>query len=589
LAVVRRYALVAIVVFLGAVLFGLQGGAKAQRPDRPWQPAPDAPTVIAQTGSAPTDHVLEKVATPLPPTNQVPLQVIASTAKGGNPEPAPAPIVRVSAVDLPTPAPKPLPTLEVKPGGCAVPAPAVPNTTPAGPSAALNVETIGPGSVIVGQPFTYEIIVRNPGASPTLFVRVQDMLPKNLQYQGSDPAGQMSDGQLLWDIGTLDAKAERRIKVTVQPTGEGEFTTTATATCSARTTMRVNASQPKLSLVKKGPQSAQVGDTVAFELLVSNLGTGPVEKVSLRDQMPEGLLHEAQRTPGQVIEADLGTLKPGETRTIDMKAKALREGRFVNEAVVSAPGMGEVTASAEVTVTDASLTLTKNGPRESLPNEELDFTLTVGNPGKGTATGLKVTDTLPDGLQFVSATDSGTYDAKSRLVQWSVDSLAAGQSRTVSVRVKATKAGDWVNQATARTERGREARAEWPVHIEGVPALLLEVVDLDDPVEVGAETTYEIHVVNQGTAACTNVSVLCDPPEGLSVLDAEAVVTHKTEGKRLIFEPLPKLAAKADLRYRVKVKAIKAGDWRFRVWLSCDHMPKAIFEDESTQVYADDE
>jgi uncharacterized repeat protein (TIGR01451 family) len=589
LPVVRRYALVAIVLFLGAVLFGLQGGAKAQRPDRPWQPAPDAPQIIAQTGSAPTTHALEKVATPLPPTSRIPLSVIASTTKPSNPEPAPAPILRVSAVDLPAPAPKPLLALENNPAPRAEAAPVVPTATSAGPSAAVSVETVGPATVVVGQPFTYEIVVRNPGATPTLFVRVQDMLPENLRYQSSDPPGQMSEGQLLWDIGTLDAKAERRIKVSVQPTGEGEFTTTATATCSARTTMRVKVSQPKLSLVKKGPQSAQVGDIVAFELLVSNLGTGPAEKVTLRDKMPEGLQHEAQRTPGQVIEADIGTLAPGETRTIDMKAKALREGRFVNEAVVGAPGLAEVTARAEVIVTDATLGLSKNGPRESLPNQELDFTLVVSNTGKGTATGLKVTDTLPDGLLFVSAADGGTFDAKTKLVQWSIDSLAAGLSRTVSVRAKATKSGDWVNQAVARTERGQEARAEWPVHVEGVPALLLEVVDLDDPVEVGAETTYEIHVVNQGTAACTNVSVLCDPPEGLTVLDAEAIVTHKTEGKRLIFEPLPKLAAKADVRYRVKVKAIKAGDWRFRVWLSSDHMPKAIFEDESTQVYADDE
>jgi len=39
--------------------------------------------------------------------------------------------------------------------------------------------------------------------------------------------------------------------------------------------------------------------------------------------------------------------------------------------------------------------------------------------------------------------------------------------------------------------------------------------------------------------------------------------------------------------YKVKVRGIKPGDWRFRVWLSSDHMPKPIYEDESTQVYSD--
>src|SRR5262249_34722083 len=169
-----------------------------------------------------------------------------------------------------------------------------------------------------------------------------DMLPENLRYQSSEPSGQMLEGQLFWDIGTLDAKAERRIKVTAQAAGEGEFTTTATATCSARTSWRAKGCQPKLSIARKGPQTAQVGDVVAFELIVSNVGTGPAEKVMLRDKMPAGLQHEAQRTPGDVIEADLGTIAPGDTRTINMRGKATREGRFVNEATVSATGVAEV-------------------------------------------------------------------------------------------------------------------------------------------------------------------------------------------------------------------------------------------------------
>ena len=59
------------------------------------------------------------------------------------------------------------------------------------------------------------------------------------------------------------------------------------------------------------------------------------------------------------------------------------------------------------------------------------------------------------------------------------------------------------------------------------------------------------------------------------------------EGNQVLFEPLPKLAAKADALFKVRVKAVKPGDWRFRVGLSCDHMPKPVYEDESTQVYSD--
>src|SRR5262249_7477666 len=140
----------------------------------------------------------------------------------------------------------------------------------AGAVAAVAVEKIGPDSVTVGQPFGYEIIVRNPGATPAQFVRVQDKLSENLRYLGSAPSGELQAGQLLWNLGTMEPGTQRRIEVQVQATVDGEVLTTATATCSARTNLRTKVSQPKLSLVKKGPETAQVGDTVKFELVVSN-------------------------------------------------------------------------------------------------------------------------------------------------------------------------------------------------------------------------------------------------------------------------------------------------------------------------------
>jgi uncharacterized repeat protein (TIGR01451 family) len=38
-------------------------------------------------------------------------------------------------------------------------------------------------------------------------------------------------------------------------------------------------------------------------------------------------------------------------------------------------------------------------------------------------------------------------------------------------------------------------------------------VDLDDPVEVGRETVYEIRVVNRGNAACINVQIVATVPD----------------------------------------------------------------------------
>jgi uncharacterized repeat protein (TIGR01451 family) len=589
-----------------AVLLALGGGfALAQRPEKPWQPAPDAPGVIAQTPSAspPRQVALENIATPLPP-----LQVIATT-KPTQP-PTPATIVRVSAPASSAPLPgnggeggaKGMPNVMPAVDNRPVPVPPpdhptlprerltatsgpLPGAQPGGQTSTISVEKIGPAMVGVGKPFTYEIAVRNPGKAPALLVRVEDQVAANLRYLKSEPPAEVQGTQLLWNLGTLEPGGERRLKVEAQAIAEGEALSSATAICAASSSCRTKVSRPQLAIVKKGPETAHVGESIKFELVVSNSGSGPAEGVVLRDKMPAGFQHPA----GNFIEADLGTLKPGESRTIPIEVRVVQAGRLVNEASVTAPGIPEATAQAAVMVTDASLSLRKTGPQQGNPNQELDFGLVVSNTGEAPATGVKLTDRLPEGLAFVSASDGGTFNAKTHAVEWALGTLAAGQSKALSVRLKAIKAGDWVNQAAARTERGQEAKAELPVHVEGVPALLLEVVDLDDPVEIGSETTYEIRVVNQGTAPCTGLRIAGVVPAGLTLLGAEGTVTHRINGNQVIFEPLPKLAAKADVQFKVLVRAVKPGDWRFRVWMSCDHMPKPIFEDESTQVYSDNE
>jgi len=211
----------------------------------------------------------------------------------------------------------------------------------------------------------------------------------------------------------------------------------------------------------------------------------------------------------------------------------------------------------------------------------------LANPGTAAAEKIQVTDLLPEGLEFVAASDGGAYDASSRGIQWSLGTLAPGQARVVVVNLKAQETGDWIDQAVARADRKLEAKAELAVHVEGVPALTFEVVDLDDPVEIGSETTYEIHVINQGSCPCINLRIDATVPDGMVSLAADGPTAGRIDGKQVSFAPLPKLGARADTVYRVRVRGIKAGDWRFRAQMRCDQQQLPVIEEESTQVYGD--
>jgi uncharacterized repeat protein (TIGR01451 family) len=445
------------------------------------------------------------------------------------------------------------------------------------------LETCGPASLSLGQPLAYEIIARNLGGAVVAKVQVDNELPAAARFLSAEPQAAVRDGHVVWQLGSLEPGAERRLRVQIQPAQEGEFIVRATATFSAASCAVTQITRPRLSLSVTGPESVQVGDPVVFRLRISNIGTGAASRVMLHDQLPAGLCHEQ----GTHIEADLGQLAPGETREVTLPTTAAHPGSQLNEIVVTGADGLEASAKATVVVTQANLLLREIGPQRRYLNRQAEYTLEIVNDGNAPAPNVALADRLPEGLEFVAAGEGGKYEPKSRTVCWALGSLAAGQKRSVSVRVTARAPGDLVIRAVARADRDLEAKAESSLHVEGIPALLLEVVDSEDPIEVGAETIYEIRVQNQGTSASTSIQIIATVPKGMAARGASGPTPHRLEGTQVIFEPLGRLAPRADALYRVRVVGQEAGDLRFKVQLTADHLSQPVVEEESTRVYRD--
>lgn len=79
-----------------------------------------------------------------------------------------------------------------------------------------------------------------------------------------------------------------------------------------------------------------------------------------------------------------------------------------------------------------------------------DYTLIVSNSGPDSATSVSVSDTLPAGVSFVSATPTqGSYTFDGNTLSWSAGALVNGASATLNMTVTAGAAGEAVNTATA--------------------------------------------------------------------------------------------------------------------------------------------
>ena len=154
---------------------------------------------------------------------------------------------------------------------------------------------------------------------------------------------------------------------------------------------------------------------------------------------------------------------------------------------------------------------------------------------------------------------------KTRAVRWSLEELPANEAGNVTLTAMPVEAGEHKVLIEGKAEQGLTAKQEAVIAVEGVAAILFQVMDVEDPIEVNGETTYEIQVVNQGSKAATDVQLEAVLPPQMRPLSAEGPVRHDIANGTVLFDKLPRLAPKADTTYRVKAKGLAPGDMRVRV------------------------
>ncbi len=440
-----------------------------------------------------------------------------------------------------------------------------------------------PATATVNEQFAYNIEVSSLSASPAPDMVLTDNLPDGIEYISSQPQADVSGRTLTWRLGTLAGNSKTSVSIQVKGTRTGKYTNCAQVSggqglrCEACADTVVNA--PALQLEKQCPERVLICEEIPYTIIVRNTGDAPAQNVVVNDDLPAGLQTQQGRNS---VTAKIGTLEPGQAKQVKFTAKASKGGEYTNRATATADGGLSAEASCKTVVGQPALAITKNGPATRFIGRPVQYDISVKNAGDIDAVNTVVTDTLPQGAQFVEATAGGQY-ADGR-VTWNVGTLAPGASKDMSVTVKFATAGDVKDVVTA-TATCTEANAEASTKIEGIPAILLEVIDIEDPVEVGGNTTYVIVVTNQGSANDNNIVITAILPDEQDLVDAKGPVDSKVDGKTITFEPYATLAPKAKIEYRVSIKALKAGDVRFKVSLKSDMIQRPVEETESTHLY----
>ena len=442
----------------------------------------------------------------------------------------------------------------------------------------VEIQQSAPERIKPGEPVPITISVVNVGSTTVDNVVVTNPIPQDCTLLVADPMPREGDGPLVWSLGRLQVGQRFQIHLQLATTPRFERASVRnapTVSFEAGVVATTKVVAPKLILAITGAEKGVVGEPITLSISVANVGNAPAEGVLFRNHIPDGLLHPY----GPSLENEIGYLEVGETRRVNLTLTPTKSGKIVNTVVVDGRGIKPVKRTVVFEIEEVQLALQATGPSQRYVNRTCQYEFTIKHEGSTPARNVRIDTALPEGIVFADASDDGQYDAEANAVFWAFDSVEPGATKTVALTGVATKIGEQVVRAVMTTAPGASPReARCLTEVRGVSAFRMEVRDLEDPIEVGAETIYEVRVVNQGTIEATNIRVVLTIPPEMEATAADGPdgpngpISQTLEEGALSFDPVPTLAPKESVTFQVKVRGNAKGDCRMKVTLTTDQL-----------------
>ena len=305
------------------------------------------------------------------------------------------------------------------------------------------------------------------------------------QFSCSVNSGGLSGNCFASAFGMLGASAPPPVQFTVNgiaPTVavsqsnsiilRGEVSSAASDTNSGN-----NAAEVEITVVGPAPVTAQLqisktasssvvaaGQEYSYTLTATNIGSVVATDVVLDDQLNSSLTFVAidQASAGLTCSQNSGIVSCTQTQlnqsaqaSVTFRVRApTTSGSILNTGVVtSANSDGGKASSATVQVTaGVDLVLDKSDSADPVNvGSEFEYSLSVRNQGTRAANSITLRDDLPSSTSFVSASGGGFSCSGGQNLRCTLNTLAAGATAIVQVRVRALQVGQAFNTASVES------------------------------------------------------------------------------------------------------------------------------------------
>ena len=461
----------------------------------------------------------------------------------------------------------------------------------------LEIRMVAPERATVGETVPYELRIRNLGPATATSVRVHHTVPEGGTFVRATGGGTLSaDGIVEFPVRAhLDAGRQAFDTVFVRYDQTGRFVNRA----------RVDADTPDpdpsnneddepttvgdvpladLQVVKTGPDTVAVGETVTYLLTTTNLGPDLADWVYVSDILPEGAefvgANRQFTRDGRTVNWDMiHIIEPGGSAQDTIQVVYNAPGEYVNTAAVSEltddPSPRNDTSRVTTVVVaggggsgDADVELTLTGPDTVALVDAVDveYGLRVRNRGPRDATGVGYRYRVPDGASFVEASNGGRLN-EDGWVRWpTLTQLPGGESDEATVTVRYTEGGDFRSRAVVETvSRDRNPSNNTRNLVTTVVGGASTQADLEvvksgpERAAPGDTVAYLISTMNGGPSAARNVVVTDLIPEGAEFVSASRAHTSSTS--EVVWEAIDLLEAGVSVQDTIRLTFSAAGTY----------------------------
>ena len=470
----------------------------------------------------------------------------------------------------------------------------------------LTVTKMAPAQVRLGQDFTYKVMVKNVSASPIQGVTVIEE-HSGLQVEKASVEGMkgadgknkenqpQQDGEMIrLNIGNLAAGESRTLNVTASAAQKGNANSCLRVEYNPTLCTSFAVVEPDFKLVAtllmdrnlmlqqdKKVNGVYRCDKLLLDVKVTSTGDAATAPTTLSVDLPAGVM----TTDGKdKMTMELGQLAPGKMieKQVPLALDLQNAGDMVN--ITARATAGDLNARAKlpgVKVLDPQMAVMIEGGGTQYIGRASTMKVIVKNTGSDPVLDARVTLSGAKGnerfnVQGMQPGAGGVY---------ALGRLNAGDSKTLTFGVDSATPMKMDVMARAEGYCVEAITEKQPVVIEGIAAILLEVIDQKDPVPVGENTIYEIQVKNQGSAVDNNVQLSATLPGSESFVEGRGETDIKADGAKVMFGKLKSLAPGEVASWYVTIKANKADKAKFKVELTSDANKEAVVEQEPTTLY----